>query len=205
MKVELLDYTGGDLSHACSAWTSTSRDLTEEKIARIPTLLNMLAKNGHHTPFEKSYLHFLIEADTASHIHLLKHRIGVSVNAESARYKRLGPDRWHIPEDWPEPLKSELLAHCQKSYALYQEAITDLAIGDFSVGRIKESARFFLPYATSLALDVSFNFRSFMHFLKLRLAPDAQLEIRNIAGDMLSLVRATGSFDASLDAFGHKE
>jgi hypothetical protein len=43
-RVELLGYYGDDLIHACSAWTSTSRELTAEKLERIPKLLTMLAK-----------------------------------------------------------------------------------------------------------------------------------------------------------------
>ena len=57
--VELLGYYGSDIVHAQSAWTSTSRDLTEDKLERIDKLLNMLASEGHHTPFEKSALHFI--------------------------------------------------------------------------------------------------------------------------------------------------
>jgi thymidylate synthase ThyX len=81
-KVELLGYYGSDEVIACSAWTSTSRNLTEEKKERIPKLINMLWNEGHETPFEKGVVHFLIDCDIASHIHLLKHRIG-SINAES--------------------------------------------------------------------------------------------------------------------------
>jgi thymidylate synthase (FAD) len=81
-KVEIIGFYGSDLTHAQSAWTSTSRDLTEEKINRIPSLLKMLADNGHETPFEKSSFNFLVTVDQASHIHLLKHRIGVSINGE---------------------------------------------------------------------------------------------------------------------------
>ena len=81
-KVEIIGFYGSDLTHAQSAWTSTSRDLTEEKINRIPSLLKMLADNGHETPFEKSSFHFLVTVDQASHFHLLKHRIGVSINGE---------------------------------------------------------------------------------------------------------------------------
>ena len=98
--VELLGWYGSDLTHAQSAWTSTSRDLTEEKKSRIPKLLEMLASEGHHTPFEKSQLHFLVTVDQATHIHLLKHRIGVAINGESARYKELKEDKMYLPEDW---------------------------------------------------------------------------------------------------------
>ena len=59
-QVELLGHYGSDLTHAQSAWTSTSRDLTEDKLERVDKLLNMLASEGHETPFEKSGLHFLV-------------------------------------------------------------------------------------------------------------------------------------------------
>ena len=52
-KVELIGYYGSDEIIACSAWTSTNRNLTEEKRERIPNLINMLWINGHETPFEK--------------------------------------------------------------------------------------------------------------------------------------------------------
>ena len=90
----MLGFYGSDQVHACSAWTSTSRDLSDEKIQRIPKLLKMLADAGHHTPFEKSGLHFLVDTDIASHIHLLKHRVGVSINGESARYKEIKEDKY---------------------------------------------------------------------------------------------------------------
>lgn len=61
--VELLGYYGGDETHALSAWTSTSRALSEEKRARMGKLLHDLASAGHATPFEKSSLHFLVTTD----------------------------------------------------------------------------------------------------------------------------------------------
>lgn len=76
--VKLIGMYGGDIEHALSAWTSTSRELNEEKLSRIPKLLTMLATDGHHTPFEKSSLHFLVTTEIATHIQLLKHRVGVS-------------------------------------------------------------------------------------------------------------------------------
>ena len=40
--VTLLGYYGSDEVIACSAWTSTSRDLTEDKRNRIPKLISEL-------------------------------------------------------------------------------------------------------------------------------------------------------------------
>ena len=202
-KVELIGFYGDDLTHACSAWTSTSRDINEEKKGRVGNLLKMLAENGHHTPFEKSSLHFLIKTDIASHIHLLKHRIGVSINGESARYKEIKEDEFLIPEDWPVEYKNVLEDYTKQGLRLYHECVEGLVKNyGFDRKRAKESARFFRPYNTQIAADVMFNWRSFYHFLNLRNKPDAQKEIRDIASEMLRLVKETGKFDLTVAAFG---
>lgn len=199
--VELLGYYGGDLEHAMSAWTSTKRELTNEKIIRMGKLLKELAENGHHSPFEKSMLHFLVVCDTASHIHLIKHRIGVSVNAESARYKELKEDKFYIPEDWPKHLRVRYANLCKDLYYNYHDILEELVMEGMDRKRAKESARFILPYANQLTLDVSFNWRSFAHFLSLRRTKHAQKEIRDIANKMLSLVEQTHKFDLTIEAF----
>ena len=166
------------------------------------TNLNITIKRKRWTLwFEKSFLRFLITCETASHIHLLKHRIGVSINAESARYKELSEDKIYIPADWPSFWKDALTKHAQESLNLYHNLLEQTDLSDRK--RLKESARFFLPYANQLTLDVSFNFRSFMHFQGLRNKPDAQVEIQNIADRMLNLVAAKGIFKYSLEAFGY--
>jgi flavin-dependent thymidylate synthase len=200
-KVELIGIYGSDETHALSAWTSTSRDLTEEKKGRMGKLLTMLASNGHGTPFEKSAIHVLITSDLASHIHLLKHRIS-SLNAESARYKELKDDKFYIPVDWAQDEQVKLIRHCESSLKEYHECLARLVAKGVPKKRAKESARFYLPYANQLTCDVMFNFRSFMHFMGLRNSPEAQLEIRQIAQQMLVLVDQTGQFPLSLDAFG---
>ena len=199
--VILLGFYGSDEIIACSAWTSTSRELTEEKQNRIPALLKMLAENGHETPFEKSSLHFLVTAEIASHIHCLKHRIGVSINCESARYKELKDDKYYIPHDWSNEEQMLLQNHCVESLEKYHAALTRLT-PTLGRKRAKESARFYLPYATQLTFDVMFNMRSFVHFQRLRNDEAAQVEIRDIAQEMLKLVRECGEFEHTLIAFG---
>ena len=184
-----------------SAWTSTNRDITEEKQARIPALLKMLAENGHETPFEKSSLHFLVTADIASHLHAVKHRIGVSINCESARYKELKDDKYYIPHDWSAEEQKLLQDHCEDSLKKYHEALTRLT-PVLGRKRAKESARFYLPYATQLTFDIMFNMRSFVHFQRLRNDEAAQVEIRDIAQEMLKLVKECGEFEHTLTAFG---
>jgi thymidylate synthase (FAD) len=193
--VELLGYYGSDEVIACSAWTSTSRDLTEDKKARIGKLIDMLWSNGHETPFEKSTVHFLVNTDIASHIHLLKHRIS-SLNAESARYKELKEDKYYIPDDWQdiqraghgiETWAEKLAEYTQEGNKLYHECFSDLepVLGR---KRAKESARFFKTYNSQIQADIMFNMRSFANFIKLRNSEHAQVEIREIAQQMWDLV-----------------
>ena len=185
-KVELIGYYGSDEIIACSAWTSTNRNLTEEKRERIPNLINMLWINGHETPFEKGMVNFLVDTDIASHIHLLKHRIS-SLNAESARYKELKEDKYYLPEDWPTNWQDRLEEYTKLGNTLYHECIDEL---EPFIGRkrAKESARFFKTYNSQIQADIMFNMRSFGNFQKLRNSEHAQVEIRDIAQQMLSLV-----------------
>jgi thymidylate synthase (FAD) len=201
-KVELIGFYGSDESHALSAWTSTSRDLTEDKKDRIPKLLKMLAENGHETPFEKSSLHFLVTTDIASHIHLLKHRIGVSINAESARYKELKEDKYYVPVDWDLEEREAYIEHLESSLQKYHSTLERLVQKGMSRKRAKESARLYLPYGNQITADVMFNFRSFVHFIRLRYSEHAQLEIKDVARQMLELVQETGAFPATLNSFG---
>lgn len=225
--VELLGYYGTDLVHAQSAWTSTSRDLSEDKLERVDKLLDMLASEGHHTPFEKSSLHFLVTVDQATHIHLLKHRIGVSINGESARYKELKEDKMYLPEDWSTiKLNDALYFHdtetneevswkpemdnwqkvlkefAEMSNYLYHQCLTELT-PVLGRKRAKESARFFKTFNSQITMDVMFNWRSFYHFLKLRNSEHAQLEVRELAQQMLQIVKDLpgNPFEKTIKAF----
>ena len=218
--VELIGHYGDDKVHASSAWTSTSREITPEKEARIPALLEMLATEGHHTPFEKSSLHFLVNVDQATHIHILKHRIGCSVNGESARYKELKEDKTYIPNDWQIPTRdgaeiiggyiegakirwSTILANFNTtSNQLYHKCLEELT-PVLGRKRAKESARFFKTMNSQITLDVMFNWRSFAHFQELRNSEHAQVEVRELAQQMLELVKNIegNPFKETINAF----
>lgn len=186
-RIELIGHYGSDETIACSAWTSTSRELNDDKRSRIPNLINMLWSNGHETPFEKAMVHFLVDTDIASHIHLLKHRIA-SINAESARYKELQEDKYFVPDDWPTMWQAKLVHYSETGNSLYHECLADLTplLGR---KRAKESARFFKAYNSQIQSDVMFNMRSFANFLKLRHSEHAQVEIREVAAEMLRAVK----------------
>lgn len=212
--VVLLGTYGGDKTHSMSAWCSTFKEfgieIPDEIDDRIDIifdymmhtkkktpaeLLEMLASSNHGTPFEKSFIHFQIETDIASHIHLLKHRVGVSVNAESARYKRLSEPKMYIPFDWPNEEIEKHIEYCQTAIdeyhrripvlvKHYQEAPYNMERSK-AIKRAKETARFCLPYSNQIVCDVSFNWRSFYHFLGLRYSKHSQTEIQRIAEECL--------------------
>lgn len=162
----------------------------------------------------KNLLHFLVDCDIASHIHLLKHRIGVSINGESARYKELKEDKFYLPDDWEgieiswkktgETWLDALKEYTESGNRLYHQCLKDLepVLGR---KRAKESARFFKTYNSQIQADIMFNMRSFHHFLELRNKPDAQKEIRDIAATMLDLVKNIegNPFKYTIEAFGH--
>jgi flavin-dependent thymidylate synthase len=210
--VELLGHYGSDEIIALSAWTSTSRNLSPEKRERIPKLIKDLWKNGHETPFEKASVHFLVNCDIASHIHLLKHRIS-SLNAESARYKELKEDKFYLPGDWDYECCTEniypgillegeevpfaergesvwlgvLQNYTELGNRLYHQCVADLT-PVLGRKRAKESARYFKTYNSQITADVQFNMRSFANFLKLRWNDHAQVEISDIASEMFAQV-----------------
>ena len=226
-KCELLGFYGSDEVIACSAWTSTSRELTDDKKSRISKLINDLWSNGHETPFEKATVHFLVDCDIASHIHLLKHRIA-SINAESARYKELKEDKFYLPQDWGDIQVSktnyqrglfsvhgkdthqvdaehweEVLENYTKfGNELYHQCLEDLT-PILGRKRAKESARFFKTYNSQIQADVMFNMRSFANFLKLRNSEHAQKEIQVISNTMLYLVESIpeSPFKFTLDSW----
>ena len=84
----------------------------------------------------------------------------------------------------------------------YHSTLERLVQKGMSRKRAKESARLYLPYGNQITADIMFNFRSFVHFVRLRYSEHAQLEIQDVAKQMLDLVIATDQFASTLEAFG---
>jgi flavin-dependent thymidylate synthase len=219
-KVELIDWYGGDKAIARAAWTSTSTDVEAKSDEQIRDLLvNKLWNNGtgkaHKTPFERGLLEVNITADVASHIHIIKHR-HLSVNGESARYKELKEDRYLLPQDWDGIRCSDELhslfgndwLEILESYTklgndLYHKAVNDLT-PTLGRKRAKESARYFKTYNSQITLSVMTNMSCFHNFYTLRADDAAQLEIQDIANQMLDCIKGIegNPFKYTLEAFG---
>jgi len=113
-----------------------------------------------------------------------------SFNAQSGRYVAFEERDFYVPDVWRKQspsnkqaslgeldladgatLTQELLAHYDRGYALYQQALAQ--------GVAREQARVFLPgFSVYYTWVCKVDAHNLMHFLSLRMADDAQYEIR---------------------------
>lgn len=192
------------MSVAEAAWYSTQLQLDDKRLKRVPALLKVLVADDalpHSVPFEHNLISFRVTADIATHIHCLKHRIGVSISSQSARWGRFKDYSFHTPDDWPEAVKRRYAEEVEVLFSLYLVMLEDLE-PILGKKRALESARFILPYGTQITWLVTFNFLSFIHFQNLRNSDLAQKEVHELAAEMLRLVKETGRFENSLKVWG---
>lgn len=199
--VELIGIFGDDITPAEAAWYSTAKEVTEARLKRVPAMLQMLATESHSVPFEHTLISFRVTSEIATHIHVLKHRIGVSTSSQSARYMELREDLYYVPDDWPAEMQVDFAATVEPLFDAYHNFIKRLEAYGIDRKRAKESARLVLPYATQIRYRVTFNLLSFIHFQNLRNTDHAQDEIQLIAAEMLRLVKESGRFENALKAW----
>ena len=198
--VELLFIDGNDERIAQAAWTSSTICLTEDRKSRVAGLVHTLLKNSHWSPFEHNLISFRLVVSNSVHIQMLKHRIGVSYNVESARYRTYREEKTYIPEDLDDEWKDHLLSMSNSCWKMYHRLIADHEEHGLTKSRAKEIAKLFLPFSTQVEMFATFNLRSFFHFQDLRNSVHAQKEIRDIAQRMWDLVEETGNFRHAMEA-----
>lgn len=177
-------------------------------------LIKRLYKDRHTSPLEMASVTFQIRAPKFVTIQLLRHRT-FHFNEESQRYHQVKegyfhpsdnvekfirvPDKQNKQSSTQDKLKSQELQTKFKTiedkldeiFKLYDEAI--------DLGAARECARFCLPMATWSTIVVSCDLHNLTHFLKLRLASDAQYEIQLVARAMYHLAKQ--AFPIVLEAF----
>jgi thymidylate synthase (FAD) len=209
MKVELLDYYGGDLSVVNAARVSMGKQRENMNQADVK-LIQYLIKNKHWSPFEHAGFTFRLRIPIFVARQIMRHR-SHSFNEISGRYVEFKPNDFYVPKMFREQDESikqgskntgidddyaARLAYincCENAYKTYEELL--------KLGVCKEQARSVLPLGTYTELIVTMNLRSFIHFLQLRLDGHTQAETRFVAGEMLKLVRNTGMYEISLGIF----
>ena len=206
--VELLDFmphpaTGvpGDLAIVNAARVSfmgdSKGDEADEK------LLRYLLKHQHTSPFEQVQFKFRVKAPLVTYWQWVRHRTFhfQSVNSQSGRYTPFDENEFYVPNAWRKQsadnkqgsdgyvdqdttyvLNAMLEKLTAESYSFYEMALKQ--------GVAKEQARLFLPaFGVYYTWVISVDALNLMNFLKLRLADDAQYEIRAYAEALYKFFR----------------
>ncbi|NLY43417.1 MAG: FAD-dependent thymidylate synthase [Clostridiaceae bacterium] len=213
LKVQLLQYTPEpEKTVACAAklcYSGSDLDdimngLTEEK---VDSFLNMLVEIGHESPIEHVSFTFGIEGVSRSLLaQLTRHRIA-SYSVRSQRYVREGQFEYIMPKeieavDEARELFVQAMEQDQKYYNQLADILMEKHFKTFiSEGKDEkearklaekkaiEDARYVLPNACETKLVVTMNARSLLNFFRHRCCERAQWEIRELAVQMLKLVR----------------
>lgn len=196
MKVELVEFYGGDERVVESARVSTQGSGSREPQQGVQGLIRFLMREQHHVPFEHSGFTFYIEAPIFVTRQILKHRT-TSISEESGRYRVLdqefyvpGPDRplKQIGKTGDYEFETEVDPAFSDDIDQTMRLASRISADCYDVllehGVAKEVARMILPVNTYSSLYLTMNARNALHFLKLRTDPHAQYEIRQVAHQM---------------------
>ncbi|MFQ5614764.1 MAG: FAD-dependent thymidylate synthase, partial [Anaerolineae bacterium] len=188
--IELQEVMGDDLSIVNAARVSflgESKGTDQDR-----RLLFYLLRHRHTSPFEMVEFKFRVRAPVVVWWQWVRHRTW-NFNAQSGRYtpfkendfyqpavwRRQSPDNKQASQGEIEPadaaeLSALLAEHYQRGFALYEKAL--------AAGVAKEQARLFLAgFSVYYTWVCKIDAHNLMHFLSLRMAPDAQWEIRQYA------------------------
>lgn len=203
-KVELLAHTpepeklvaaAAKMCYSNAGVQGVMEQLTPEKTEKF---LQMLMSMGHESPLEHVSFTFGLEGVSRSLLaQLTRHRIA-SYSVKSQRYVNEGTFEFVTPPE---------IAKNPESLALYQETMKDIneaylklteslrAVHERTMAssaaekKAIEDARYVLPNACETKLIVTMNVRSLHNFFAHRCCERAQWEIRDVADQMLALVK----------------
>ena len=213
MKVSLIAYTpnpektvaaAAKMCYAAADVDTVMEGLTDEKVANF---VDMLAEIGHESPIEHASFTFAIEGVSRALLaQITRHRIA-SYSVQSQRYVAEKNFEYVIP---PEIEKDETakeiflnsMAKAHEDYLKISEILSEKYVKEFLSSGMEEKeakrkaqkkaiedARFVLPNACDTKMVATFNARSLQNFFKHRCCNRAQWEIRELACEMLKLVK----------------
>ena len=138
-------------------------------------------KIGHESIIEHGSLSFIITTDRACANQIVRHRMA-SYSQESSRYVDLSDLEIVLDHSYYEDEKSFINFNCDYLADIYKE-----------LSRYKKStrdkARAILPQCTATRLYMTMNFRELRHFLRLRLDKAAHQSIREVAYQILEILK----------------
>lgn len=181
-----------------------SKNLTDEEVAKF---VNTLVSMGHESPIEHVTFTFAIEGISRSCSHqIVRHRIA-SFSQQSQRYVKLDQFEYIIPpeierNEEAKKIFIESMNKCQEDYdklveILFAKHYQELLDKGVSEKKAKsqaekksiEDARYVLPNACETKMVFTINARSLYNFFHHRCCERAQWEIRQLADEMLKLVK----------------
>ncbi len=190
--LQLIRVSGSDVDVVNAARVSFGKYVTEMS-ERDGKLIKYLMKHEHTSPFEHNQLSFRVKAPIYVVRQWMRHRMN-SYNEISYRYVK-APLEFYIPKTWryQDPKNrqgsigqfnnQELLDQYKKGIESCIQAYEHL----LEQGVCREQARGLLPLCTYTEFIYTCNLHALIHFLKLRLEPGAQYEIRVYAHGLLEL------------------
>lgn len=205
MKVELLEYTpnperviaaAAKLCYSSSNVDSIMEKMTPEGCERF---IRMLTSLGHESPVEHVSFTFAIEGVSRSLLaQLTRHRIA-SFSVQSQRYVGKENFEYIIPpeiESVPEAkeLFIKAMENDRETYKrlgaiLEQKHMLSGLDEKAAKKKAQEDARYVLSNACDTKIVMTMNVRSLYNFFSLRCCSRAQWEIREMATQMLKLVK----------------
>ena len=155
-------------------------------------LIRYLMRHHHTTPFEMVEFKFYIKMPIFLARQHFRHRTA-SINEISARYTEV-KNEYFIPDQYRSqstinkqcsdgPINidsSRQVASCKEAFSTYHELLEN--------GCARELARCHLPQSTYTEFYWKINLHNLMHYLHLRMAPDAQQEIREYANAIFKCI-----------------
>ena len=185
MNIELIAHTPNPELVIANCAT-TCYDSNPKDIEASRKMIRSLAKAGHEAMIEHAHATFKLSGVSRVLTHeLVRHRL-FSFAQRSQRYVKENDPSFVIPD----VLVDDNIANptMQRAKDWFMKAMND-AWHAYKIllecGLKPEDARFVLPNACTTEIIVSGNFREYRNFLKLRLGPRAQWEIRKAANIIL--------------------
>lgn len=216
MKVKLLAYTpnpdkvvasAARLCYSPVGVDEISKNLTDEEVAKF---VDKLVSMGHESPIEHVTFTFGIEGISRSCSHqIVRHRIA-SFSQQSQRYVKLDHFEYIIPPEIERIPKAKevFLKSMEKDQEAYDELVRLLKEEKWKLyegqkmtqkeyikiqNKIEkesiEDARYVFPNACETKMVVTMNARSLYNLFNKRCCNRAQWEIRNVANEMLKIVK----------------
>lgn len=214
--VELISYFGNDLMIVNAARVSFGKS-KKELDEKDKKLIKYLKEHKHISVFRHPQLHFRITCPIFVERQLFKHQVGMSANSISGRYVDFSDSYFSFKDgEWREQSISSKQGSAGLITDIHQNTCTDIQNKVIetckeaydrllSLGVSKEQARIILPLCLNTSFVWTGSLLSFLHLWELRLKDDAQKETRDIASQMLELVKNIEGkpFEYTLQAWGY--